>query len=232
MAKVKGLGSSLSYLPAYDSGNSVITVGALTSIGEIAPGSEEIDVTTLDSSGGFREFLQGFKDSGELALTGYHDKANTGQATMRTLYGTGATGYFWVTFPDATAVIFTAYVKSYKAGAAEVDGAVGFGATLRITGIVQIIATKAPVAKAVTAGSISGSMDSTAMAYTGSPAYQWYSNTSNANTGGSVVAGQTGATMNIPADLTAGTHYYYCVVTVTGYRAVPSEVHVVTVAEA
>lgn len=232
MSKVKGLGSSLSYLPTYDSGSAVVTVGALTSIGEIAPDSEEIDVTTLDSSGGYREFLQGFKDSGELAITGYHDKDNTGQSTMRTLYGTGATGYFWVTFPDATAVIFTAYVKSYTAGAAEVDGAVGFGATLRITGIVQVISTKAPVAKSVTAGSITGSMDSTATAYTGTPTYQWYSNATNSNAGGSTVSGATSATLNIPTSLTAGTYYYYCVVTVTGYRAVPSEVHVVTVSAA
>ena len=48
-----------------------ITVGNLSSIGEVGGDSDEIDVTTLDSTGGYREFLQGFKDAGEIVLSGY-----------------------------------------------------------------------------------------------------------------------------------------------------------------
>ncbi len=46
-------------------------------------------------------------------------------------------------------------------------------------------------------------------------AYQWYSNTTAANTGGTAVSGAESASYTLPADLNAGTYYYYCVVTAT-----------------
>ena len=45
-----------------------------------------------------------------------------------------------------------------------------------------------------------------------SPNYQWYSNTTNSNSGGTLLTGENNATFNPPAT-TAGTTYYYCVVT-------------------
>ena len=113
-------------------------VGKLTSVGEISPESEELDVTTLDSEGGCREFLQGYRDSGTVELTGFHEKGDAGQAALRAAYASGAAGSAKVEFPDGTAVSFSAFVKGYTLGAAEVDGAVGFGATLRITGAVTV----------------------------------------------------------------------------------------------
>lgn len=113
-------------------------VGKLTSVGEISPDSEEIDVTTLDSEGGYREFLQGYRDSGEVELTGFHEKGDAGQAALRAGYDSGAAGAVQVDFPDGTSVSFSAYVKGYTLGAAEVDGAVGFGAVLRLTGCVTV----------------------------------------------------------------------------------------------
>lgn len=113
-------------------------VGRLTSVGEISPSSEELDVTTLDSAGGCREFLQGYRDSGEVELTGFHDKGDAGQAALRTAYAAGTAGDVSVAFPDGATVSFRAFVKGYTLGAAEVDGAVGFGAILRITGAVTV----------------------------------------------------------------------------------------------
>ena len=43
-----------------------------------------------------------------------------------------------ICFADGTTVGFTAFVRSHTIGAAEVDGAVGFGAVLRITGAVTV----------------------------------------------------------------------------------------------
>jgi len=134
---MRALGTSITYAPAYTSAEvDTKVIGSLTSVGEISPDSEELDATCLDSAGGYREFLQGFKDSGELTLSGYLDPDKPGQKQMMTLYGTGALGYFWVTFPDQATVAFNAYVKSFTLGAADVDGVVGFGATLRISGAV------------------------------------------------------------------------------------------------
>lgn len=46
---------------------------------------------------------------------------------------------------------------------------------------------------------------------TGTLSYQWYSNTTNSTTGGTVISGQTSATFNPPTSV-AGTKYYYVIV--------------------
>jgi predicted secreted protein len=130
MPKVRALGTTITF--------NAKAIGGLTSIGEITPDSEELDATTLDSAGGYREFLQGFKDSGELPLSGFLVKTDVGQAELRTGYGSGDIDQTVITFPDGTTATFNAYVKSYTLGAADVDGIVGFGATLRISGAVTV----------------------------------------------------------------------------------------------
>lgn len=137
MATTRALGTRLSFTPA---GGAETVIGRLTSIGEITPDSEELDVTTLDSTGGYREYLQGFKDSGELEVEGYHDGNDAGQAALRAAYDSGQAGAVKITFPDGTQVAFSGYVKAHTIGAAEVDGAVGFGATFRISGGVTVTA--------------------------------------------------------------------------------------------
>ena len=129
------MGTTLKFTP---SGGTQVTVGKLSSIGEIAPDSEELDVPTLDAANGCREYMQGLRDAGELEIEGYHDADDSGQAALRTAYASGDCGSFVITFPDGTTATFTAFVKSHTLGAAEVDGAVGFGATLRITGAIVI----------------------------------------------------------------------------------------------
>lgn len=130
MPKVRALGTTITF--------NAKAIGGLTSIGEISPSADEIDVTSLDSVGSYKEFLQGFKDSGELQLKGFLIKGDTGQAELRTGFISGTPSAVVVTFPDTTTVSFNAYVKSFTMGAAEINGAVGFGATLRITGAVTV----------------------------------------------------------------------------------------------
>lgn len=130
MPKVKASGTTITF--------NAKAIGGLNSIGEISPSSDEIDVTTLDSAG-YKEFIQGLKDSGELPLKGFLIKGDVGQVELRTGFGSGTPSAVLVTFPDSTAVSFTAYVKSFTIGAAETNGAVGFGATLRITGAVTVV---------------------------------------------------------------------------------------------
>ncbi|ULQ60612.1 hypothetical protein K7I13_04850 [Brucepastera parasyntrophica] len=48
----------------------------------------------------------------------------------------------------------------------------------------------------------------------GTLSYQWYSHTENATSGGTKISGATGSTYTVPTH-TAGTFYYYCVVTNT-----------------
>ncbi|MFM2228031.1 MAG: hypothetical protein RL664_1374, partial [Bacteroidota bacterium] len=50
---------------------------------------------------------------------------------------------------------------------------------------------------------------------TGTPSYQWYSNTANSNTGGAAISGATANSFTAPGT-TVGTLYYYCVITLSG----------------
>jgi len=62
------------------------------------------------------------------------------------------------------------------------------------------------------------------------PTYQWYSNTTNLNTGGTIIPGATTASYNPPAT-TVGTLYYYCVISLTsgGCTSITSNTANVTV---
>ncbi len=133
MMAQKANGTTLSFT---QNGASV-AVGRLRGIGEIRMDSEAIDVTTLDG-GGDRAYEQGLRDGGEITIEGFHDKTQTGQASLRALYASGSAAPFTVTFPDESTVAFTAFVKSVSMGAAEVDGVVGFSAVLRVTGGVTV----------------------------------------------------------------------------------------------
>lgn len=51
---------------------------------------------------------------------------------------------------------------------------------------------------------------------TGTPTYQWYSNTSSLNTGGNLISGATTASYTPSAFTAPGNYYYYAVVTLSG----------------
>ena len=51
---------------------------------------------------------------------------------------------------------------------------------------------------------------------TGTASYQWYSNTSNSNSGGTLISGATNASFTPSVFTTTGTFYYYVVVTLSG----------------
>ena len=89
-----------------------------------------------------------------------------------------------------------------------------------------------PASTTVTQGSISGNLSVTAsVTQSATLSYQWYRNTTNSNTGGTQVG--TSANFAIPTNLTAGTYYYYCVVSATGgATSVRSNVATVTVSAA
>ena len=84
MATTRSQGTTLKFTPE---GGEQLTVGRLTSVGEIAPEAEEVDVTTLESTGGYREYMQGFRDSGEVEISGYHDAADACIACASSMEG-------------------------------------------------------------------------------------------------------------------------------------------------
>lgn len=93
---------------------------------------------------------------------------------------------------------------------------------------VVINITAQPQATETTEGT-GAELSVTATASSGTLTYQWYSNTVNANVGGSPINGATLATYTTPSDADAGSYYYYCIVSV-GSKSVTSNVAEVTVA--
>lgn len=130
----KAMGTTLSCTVS----GQTVTIGCLRSISEIKADSDAVDVTTLDARDGCKTYIQGYKDAGEVTVEGFHDAGNEGQACLRSLYLSGAVCPFTVTFPDQSAAQFSAFVKSHALGAAQVDGAVGFSAVLRLSGGVTV----------------------------------------------------------------------------------------------
>ena len=82
----------------------------------------------------------------------------------------------------------------------------------------------------VTVSSITSSLSVVASSNTSNPVtYQWYENTIDSSTGGTIINGETSASFDIPTDLVADTYYYYCVLGLSGADPVKTEVATVIV---
>jgi len=130
-----------------------------------------------------------------------------------------AVGYF-ATFSIRPA---TGLPGGQQAHTAEVtvsgDGGITASFTVSFTVHPPVITinTQPAATTSVEAGSISGSLNVAASVTLGATLnYQWFSNTTNSNVSGTPVTGATSASFTIPTNLTAGTYFYYCVVSATG----------------
>lgn len=114
-----------------------VDIGGLTSIGGIEITADTIDVTTLDSDGGYREFIGSFKDGGEVALEGFFEAdTSSGQVALQISLDSGLAEDYKIKFPTTPAAewAFKGVVTGFKVGDAEVDGTIGFAATIKVSG--------------------------------------------------------------------------------------------------
>ena len=128
MAKIKSFGVAVSVASN--------TIGGLTDVS--IPESEvtDIDVTTHDTSGGYKEYVGGLKDGGVVTLSGDYNISDTGQTYLRTAANQGGDPVACVvTFSDTSTASFNAVVKGYGV-TNPLDDVVGFTASLRISGAV------------------------------------------------------------------------------------------------
>ena len=108
-------------------------VANLTSVGEIGVESEEIDTTDLDSTGGYKEFIAGAKDAGEVSLAGnIKDEATVEK--MLSLADSQSVESWIVEYPSGAKWTFSGFVKSFKDGEKTTDGLATFSATIRVSG--------------------------------------------------------------------------------------------------
>ncbi|RKN86743.1 phage tail tube protein [Paenibacillus ginsengarvi] len=110
-------------------------IGDLSSIGSPSITQEEIDVTTLDSEGGYREFIGGFKDAGEVALSGFFVPGDLGQAAVYAALESGDVQDFEIIYPAALGATWTfpGIVTAYNV-TTDLEEAIGFEATIRVAG--------------------------------------------------------------------------------------------------
>lgn len=114
-----------------------VDIAGLTSIGGIEITADTIDVTSLDSAGGYREFIGGFKDGGEVPIEGFFNPATaSGQVAMQTSLDNGLAEDYKITFPTTPKAewAFKGVVTGFKVGDVDVDGTINFGATIKVSG--------------------------------------------------------------------------------------------------
>lgn len=110
-------------------------VGGLKSIGGIEISADSIDVSDLGNTDGFREKLPGFKDGGEVALSGFMDGEDEGQEECYSLMESGDVVDCKIIFPSKIGKTW-----SFKAGInkfatnADLEDAVTFEASLLVSG--------------------------------------------------------------------------------------------------
>ena len=158
-------------------------------------------------------------DSGTLSYQWY---SNTSASNSGGTLITGATSAAYNP-PTSTAGTFYYFVEIKNTITDNGDG--GNKTATRRSDAVTLIVNALPVISIsaqptlttnVTMGSISGNLTVTASVTQGATlSYQWYSNSANSNTGGTVINGASNRTFAIPTTLTAGTYYYFVEVRAT-----------------
>lgn len=128
MAAEKSLGTTLTKV----SGTPMV-VANLTNIGEIGIESAEIDVTDLSSAGGYKEFIAGFKDGGEVSLSGFV-KSEDNMEAMLALAEAQTLEDWEIETPSGSKWEFSGFVKMWKESEATVEGVRGFTGSVRISG--------------------------------------------------------------------------------------------------
>jgi hypothetical protein len=120
-------------------------VAQISSIGSIAITADETEVTTLDNIDGFKEFLQTFKDSGELPITIVWDPSIVSHGpTGEGLWGlflSGETRPMQIEFPIKPVPYiadFDGFVKSFPTPAMTPADALTADVSIRVSGTVAL----------------------------------------------------------------------------------------------
>jgi predicted secreted protein len=111
----------------------VAVIANLTSIGELGIESDDMDVTDLSSPNGFKEFIGGLKDGGELSFAGI-TKSEDNVETLNNLADSQDVVSWKITFPRGSTWEVDGYVKSFKEGESTPDGKRTFTGGIRTSG--------------------------------------------------------------------------------------------------
>lgn len=124
----------------------VLTIGSaiagLTSISGPSITADTIDVTTHDSTDGFREYVGGLRDGGEVTVEGQLQTAADSNTLIGLLESGAVTSGATIAFPTTPAQTFTfdCIVTAFSTDAPH-DGSLTFSATMKVTGKPALTAT-------------------------------------------------------------------------------------------
>lgn len=113
-----------------------VTIGSLSKIKPPEKSADTIDVTTIDVIDGYKKFIAGFKDGGEVTVEGYFDFTDQGQLALDTSFDAGTTDTYTIAFPTSIGATFTfsGVVTKYGVGEVNSKDALGFSATIKVAG--------------------------------------------------------------------------------------------------
>lgn len=131
---IAGIGTQFRIWDGVDTWDAVAEV---TVIGGPNPSCESIDVTSLDSTDGFREFIPSFKDGGEISLNLNFVKAEFDKFADNFSAQTNET--FQIVFPDtgSTNFVLDGYVQDYNISTSP-DDKIGLDITIKVSGAITI----------------------------------------------------------------------------------------------
>lgn len=118
-------------------------IAELTSIGGLELSADTIETTALDTADGYRTYIQGLRDGGEVSISGFFKGSDTnGQQALLTNLNDGSVDTYSIVFPTAIGYTwsFSGIVTGFSTGA-ELEDAVTFDATLKVTGKPTLAAT-------------------------------------------------------------------------------------------
>ncbi|AQU06107.1 phage tail tube protein [Dehalococcoides mccartyi] len=111
------------------------TIAELTGINGPAMSADTIEVTHHQSENGFREYIQGLKDGGEISLEGSFIPGDTnGQVGLISDFNEGNSQTFVITFPGNIATWSFSGIVTKIENQAPFDGKLAFNAAVKITG--------------------------------------------------------------------------------------------------
>lgn len=117
-------------------------VGGLKSIAGVEISADTTEVTDLGNEDGYKEFIAGFKDGGEVSISGYLDTEDEGQSELYKFIESGEEVDAEIRFPKKMGTSWTlkAVVTKFSTSV-EVEDAVTFDASLKVSGKPTLAAT-------------------------------------------------------------------------------------------
>jgi predicted secreted protein len=138
MSQTKGMGTTFKIMS-----DTPVTVGELKSISPPSRSADTIDTTTLSNDDGYRTFIQGLKDGGEVSLSGFYDPTEgNGQAELEDLFDSGDVETFNIVYPDGIGqTLEFDGILTAVAPAVEMEDSITFECTIKVSGKPTMAAT-------------------------------------------------------------------------------------------